>query len=343
LRDLVEACLTKEPGGRPTPAEVAGRLAPEGAARLVTGGWLPGPLVEQVSRAAVQLLNLEAAGSAGQVASGPVGFSSPSVGEGAVRGDAGAREFAVGEGGGAFGPPPVMPASTPAPSGSPLLPEPRDEPRRPDATAPPFDERTPGKVAVSVAATSVPGDGGRGRRLSCTVALAVAGALAAVTVGSVFVFDLLPGIGADDTGGSNADSAPSTSPSPPSQTSSEAAGLPAKVPARYLGTWEGQGSGLDGTVPMGTFRLTVHRAAVGEELGKLRQTDILGGVCDDVLTLKKVTKTQLIATSVGAKTNHDGCNPAAHTVRLTPEGDDLTYQSESAAEGNPEARMSRVE
>ncbi|MXM62468.1 protein kinase [Streptomyces sp. HUCO-GS316] len=346
LRNLVEACLTKEPGARPTPAEVAGRLAPEGAARLVTGGWLPGPLVEQVSRAAVQLLNLEAAGAAGEAASGPVGFSSPSVGEAAVRGGAGAREFAVGEGAGAFGPPPVMPPSTPAPSGSPSLPEPRDEPRRPDAIAPPFDERTPGKVAVSVAATSVPGDGGRGRRLSCTVALAVAGALAAVTVGSVFVFDLLPGIGADDTGGSHADSAPSTPPaypSHPSQKSSEAADLPAKVPARYLGTWEGQGSGLDGTVPMGTFRLTVHRAAVGEELGKLRQTDILGGVCDDVLTLKKVTKTQLIATSVGAKTNHDGCNPAAHTVRLTPEGDDLTYQSESAAEGNPEARMSRVE
>ena len=42
LRELVEACLAKEPGARPTPGEVARRLAPDGAARLVAGGWLPG-------------------------------------------------------------------------------------------------------------------------------------------------------------------------------------------------------------------------------------------------------------------------------------------------------------
>src|SRR3954469_7740194 len=33
LRPLAEACLAKEPGARPTPGEVARRLAPEGAAR----------------------------------------------------------------------------------------------------------------------------------------------------------------------------------------------------------------------------------------------------------------------------------------------------------------------
>ncbi|MFJ7772413.1 hypothetical protein ACIQ1J_29495 [Streptomyces sp. NPDC097107] len=45
--------------------------------------------------------------------------------------------------------------------------------------------------------------GGRGRRLSCTVALAVAGAPAAVTVGSVFVPDLLPGGGRTGPGRPN--------------------------------------------------------------------------------------------------------------------------------------------
>ncbi|EHN71854.1 serine/threonine protein kinase, partial [Streptomyces coelicoflavus ZG0656] len=83
LRELVASCLAKDPSARPAPAEVARRLAPEGAARLVTGGWLPGPLVERVSRSAVQLLNLEAAesgpGAPGPGASGPVGFSRPSV------------------------------------------------------------------------------------------------------------------------------------------------------------------------------------------------------------------------------------------------------------------------
>jgi hypothetical protein len=93
---------------------------------------------------------------------------------------------------------------------------------------------------------------------------------------------------------------------------------------------------------MGTFRLTVRQAEVGQKLGEMRQTDILGAVCLDVLTLKQVTEKEVVATSVGAESNHAGCNPTPHTVRLTPTGDDLTYSSDSAAEGNPVARMSRV-
>ena len=78
------------------------------------------------------------------------------------------------------------------------------------------------------------------------------------------------------------------------------------------------------------------------QLGKLRQTDQIGGVCVDVLTLKQVTKKELVATSVGAKTNHSGCNPAKTTVHLKPVGDDLQYRSESEESGRPEARMSKV-
>ncbi|MET7451258.1 serine/threonine-protein kinase [Streptomyces sp. NPDC005574] len=340
LRDLVEACLAKDPGARPAPAEVARRLAPDGAARLVAGGWLPGPLVEQVSRGAVHLLNLEAAGAVHEVPSGPVGFSSPSVGglalpggeagRGAAAGPANGEDSGRGMVVGQFGPAPVMPVGPPAPS----LPEPRDAPR---------DEGSrPGRLTVSVAASTGAGEGGRGRRLSCTVALAVAGALAAVTVGSVFLFDLLPKDGHDSASGSDGGHTAAGTPAPSAGRSSTAADQPSAVPARYLGTWEGEGSGLDGTVPMGTFRLTVRPAAVGGELGRLRQTDILGGVCEDVLTLKQVTKTQLVADSVGARNNHDGCNPTAHTVRLTPAGDDLKYSSQSEAEGRPVARMSKV-
>ncbi|OUC88993.1 serine/threonine-protein kinase, partial [Streptomyces swartbergensis] len=197
LRELTAACLTKDPGTRPAPAEVARRLAPEGAARLVAGGWLPGPLVEQVSRSAVRLLNLEATGSHGVGLSGPVGFSSPSVAAAEAEGPAQAvGPSGTGTGGaasaGVFGPPPVMPTPT-GPSGA--VPAPRDgDPRNTTAPA----DRRPGKISVSVAATSTPEDGGRVRRLSCTVALAVAGAMAAVTIGSVFVFDLLPGRTSDD-------------------------------------------------------------------------------------------------------------------------------------------------
>ncbi|WP_449342486.1 serine/threonine-protein kinase, partial [Streptomyces aurantiogriseus] len=232
LREVVEACLAKEPGARPAPGEVARRLAPQGAARLVAGGWLPGAVVEQVGRTAVEVLNLEAAGAAAGAGpgpvSGPVGFSSPSVGEtqapvttgnaqapvtvgeaqapvtaGDAQAPVGVGEFGppsvtVGE----FGPPPVMGAPTPVDA----VPTPRAGGER------------PGKLSVTVAAAATPGEGGRGRRLSCTVALAVAGAMAAVTVGSVFVFDLLPGTSGDagnDAGsGAYSSAPPAATPTP---------------------------------------------------------------------------------------------------------------------------------
>ncbi|MFG3330485.1 serine/threonine-protein kinase [Streptomyces tendae] len=341
LRELVASCLAKDPSARPAPAEVARRLAPEGAARLVAGGWLPGALVERVSRSAVQLLNLEAgeAGEAETGASGPVGFSRPSVTAG---GDAGMAAPASG----VFGPPPVMPTPTspsyppsspaPVPDASPALPSvpgPRDSGSPDDgAGAGAGTTQPPGRLALSVAATSTQGAQGRGRRISCTVALAVAGALAAVTVGSVFVLDLLPGSGndANNAGGNEA------SHDPPAAT-------PGGLPARYLGTWEGQAAALDGKLPLGTFRITIKQAKVGQELGRLHQTDALGGVCVDVITLKKVTEKQLVAGSVGAEGNHDGCNPAPTTVTFTPVGDDLDYASKSEESGRPKARLSKIE
>ncbi|MFE5819532.1 serine/threonine-protein kinase [Streptomyces sp. NPDC056479] len=326
LRELVADCLAKDPGARPTPGEVARRLAPQGAARLVAGGWLPGELVEQVSRGAVRLLNLEAAED---VASGPVAFSAPSQGVPETAG-ADARAATAGQ----FGPPPVMPATPPRTPAA--VPEPRDA--TPPQDAVPTAGPKPGKLSLSVAAASTPGEGGRGRRMSCTVALGVAGALAAVTVGSVFVFELLPDDGDGDAGSSDTGA---YSPKPTASSSSPGSAGTA-VPERYLGTWEGKATVLDGALSAGTFRLTVHKADVGDELGTLRQTDLLGGVCNDVLTLKQVTAKALVVTSVGRKTNHGGCNPKPHTVRIAPAGDDLVYRSESSDEGNPEARLSKV-
>ncbi|MFF7239851.1 protein kinase [Streptomyces collinus] len=487
LRQAAAACLAKDPAARPAPAGLARRLAPEGAARLVTGGWLPGALVEQVSRSAVHLLNLDTTDPA---PSGPVRFSSPSVsgtsptgapagdvptgraagfagaepsadglagagpsvggaagadpsaggasgvgasvdglpgagpsvggfagagssaggasGPGASADVAGAAggaavagppggEFSVagysnggavvagfagggsageslsagglagpvpdggwpgggpggsGAAGGVFGPAPSMtppPARSPSAGVGPADGEQTVVPGPRDAVA------APGKVTVSVAAASAPGESGRGRRVSCTVALAVAGALAAVTVGLGAL--LQPWARGDHDSAGSAPSAPHSSQpadgrtqepgatqgaQTPSPGRSRGAGSSGAVPARYIGTWEGEASGLGGSLPMGTFRLTVHRAGPGQELGRLRQTDQLGGVCTDILTLGKVTDTGIEATSTGAPGNHAGCNPTPHPVRLTPVGDDLKYTSDSSAEGNPVARMSKV-
>ncbi|MET7849560.1 protein kinase [Streptomyces avermitilis] len=351
LRELVAHCLTKDPGGRPGPAEVAERLAPQGAARLVTGGWLPGPLVEQVSRSAVRLLNLDAAGAAEAVPSGPVEFSTPSV-----------RPST-----GVFGPPPDLatPAYMPAPRPAEAQPRPEPQPQsrpdpqsqsqsRPDpqsqsqSHAQPRDavpgpsraavpeSGPPGRVSVSVAATSAPGTGGRGRRVSCTVALAVAGALAAVTVGSAFLFGQLEG------GTSNGDDSSESADSPPAATASSGDGADGAVPKSYLGTWEGDALALGGTLPAGTFRVTIGEAAVGKEIGTFRSTDQFGGTCDDVLLLKKATAQQLVATSVAKDSNPSTCTTGRHEVRLTPVGDDLGYETDNQAAGNPTSRMSKV-
>ncbi|WP_151479639.1 serine/threonine-protein kinase [Streptomyces albicerus] len=348
LRDVVAECLSKDPSGRPSPSALASRLAPEGAARLVTAGWLPGPLVEQVSRSAVQLLNLEAVDEA---PSGVVGFSSPSVGDSDGSVGKGTSESASANDAngsvpaGVFGPPdpsyaPYAPQAPYAPhvpnspqSGTPThVPEPRDAAGSPAAS--------PGKVSVSVAATSVPTANGRGRKLSCTVALAVAGALAAVTIGSAFMFDLLPGNGTDDdSGDTGAANPPAASVTPSAQDS----GSSAAIPKSYVGTWEGDGLALNGTLPMGKFRVTVRQAKVGAQFGTFRQTDLIGGTCDTDLILKKVTPKQLIATSVAKPSTTAECTTGRHEVRLIPVGDDLRYETDNAEAGDPVARMSKIE
>ncbi|MGA5503602.1 protein kinase domain-containing protein [Streptomyces umbrinus] len=362
LRAVVADCLSKDPAARPTPAALSSRLAAEGAARLVTAGWLPGPLVEQVSRSAVQLLNLEAVDVP---PSGVVGFSSPSVGD-STNGSAPTEgpRAAVTDGdratpspadsappAGVFGPPdpsyaPYAPQTPPhAPqvqlSGPPThVPEPRDAAAGPDTS--------PGKVSVSVAATSVPTANGRGRKLSCTVALAVAGALAAVVIGGPFVGDLLPGgdndsdSGSDAGGPANSQPAATPSASEPSASGTDGSDLSA-VPSSYLGTWEGDGFALDGKLPMGTFRVTVRQAAVGDQLGTFRQTDLIGGTCDTDLILKKVTPEQLVATSISKPSTTSECTTGRHEVRLVPVGDDLRYETDNADAGDPVARMSKVE
>lgn len=81
LREVAEACLAKDPSMRPTPGEIAGRLAPGGAAALVREGWLPAALTGQLAARAVELLDLETTGphhdAVPSPPAAPAGFGPP--------------------------------------------------------------------------------------------------------------------------------------------------------------------------------------------------------------------------------------------------------------------------
>ena len=266
LRELVAGCLAKDPSARPTPAEVALRLAPAGAGGLVAVGWLPGPLVQEVSRATVRLLDLEAA--APPVQTGPVPFSNPSLSSPSFNrpsvGNASLGHAPLGF----FGPPtdppkgtpPPVPASTPA-----LVPERRVPERRV-----PEQRASDGRLSVSVSADTTTGTGAgtgtgtgrRSRQVSCTLALAVAGALAAVTVGGAFFLKLLPGTG-NDAGGSN-DSAASR----PSSTAAPSAASDAPVtelPKGFAGSWKGATTERNG-LKHGDLVAVFTKGAKGEDV-----------------------------------------------------------------------------
>ncbi|MFC4606356.1 serine/threonine-protein kinase [Streptomyces maoxianensis] len=306
LRELVADCLAKDPAARPTPADIANRLAPGRAAALVGAGWLPGALVEQVSRAAVSLLDLEPS-QADPLASGPVAFSSAAVG--------------------VFGPPvePVTPPQDPRPK---------------------TQGASNGGLSLSVTADSVPTESGapgarRGRKVSCTVALAVAGALAGVTVGGAVLFDLLPG--KSDKGSDTAAQPPVPGETPTASISTAPDTSPRQVdavPAAFVGTWQGeitQDNGLSG----GLLTAVITKGRKGEDV--IRTSVTLGSFkCNGVGKLASGTEREL---RIAERTDPDRptsplCTSGTTTVTytLTAEGT-ARYRSQEEAAGNPHATL----
>ncbi|MFF8607717.1 protein kinase [Streptomyces sp. NPDC015346] len=360
LRELVAGCLAKDPAARPAPAEVAALLAPHGAAELMTPGWLPGPLVEEVSRTAVRLLELDAttshpeppapaaspmsvpgpyeatspppeapAPAASPVSmpvpepyeSGPVPFTAPSV-----------------SAPGAFGPP-VEPAPGPWPepsAGASAVPTPR-APETPPAPAPaPASDPTPRrKLSLSLAA---------GRRVSCTVALAVTAALAGVTLGSGYLLGLLPGGGRDDDrAGTRPSSSASPSPStPPADTSPTTGPTPTgSVPAAFVGSWTGPTTERNGS-PHGDFTAVVAQGRTGEDVVRTSHViTVLGTTvrCHGIGRLTSATATEL---RVADRTDPDRpgtaglCTSGTSSFTLTLNADGtVAYRSDEEAAGRP--------
>ncbi|MFG2588453.1 serine/threonine-protein kinase [Streptomyces sp. NPDC048438] len=314
LRELVAGCLAKDPADRPAPAELARRLAPGGAAALVAPGWLPGPLVREVSTSAVALLDLEPQDA--PVQSGPVPFSNASLGSAAL---------------GTFGPPLPPPPAEPPPT--------TDTPGKRDPDA---------RIAVTVDTGRQPG-ARRGRRVSCTVALAVAGALAVVTVGAATLGDLFPGGGSNDRGNDAAEPPASGQSQKPTDAASKPPAPSASVstlPKAFAGTWKGSATERSGA-PHGTVTAVFVEGKRSEEVVRLSyRFDALGTtvVCKGIGTLVSGTATELKIrerADPDARTGTLCTGGEADLVFTLTSEDTLRYESHEEAAGNPKGTLSR--
>ncbi|THA72804.1 serine/threonine protein kinase [Streptomyces sp. A0958] len=326
LRETVAACLAKDPARRPTPAELARELTPGGAAAAVAAGWLPGPLVREVSRSAVALLDLEPQEAPDR--SGPVPFSNPSFGTGAPAAAPGA-----------FGPP-VGPPRPPHP---------------PTAGAGGLPGQRTGERRLTLGTGA---DGVRGRRVSCTVALAVAGALAAVTVGGAFLLDLVPGGGdSGNVGHGGVDRHPSAAsssrpsasePSPPADSASASPDQVGELPEGFVGAWKGPLTEKTTGAPHGTLTAVFEKGRKGTDVVHLTTSISALGVdvtCYSVATLTSATEREL---ELRERSDPDRSGTAGvctttpsdlHFTR-TPEGT-LRFRSDERGAGLPYGTLTR--
>ncbi|MFJ2218074.1 serine/threonine-protein kinase [Streptomyces sp. NPDC101062] len=345
LREVVARCLAKDPAARPAPAEVGRLLAPDGAGALVAGGWLPGPLVEEVSRAVVRLLDLETTGHgpdpSGPPAqdravaylpeqTGPVPFSSASVGGPPL---------------GSFGPP-VEPA-TPPPV-SPPVPPPL-EPPTPPATAAPATvapATTPPATAPPLTAPRRPV-----RRVSCTVSLVVAGALAAVTVGGTLLLDQMRG---DTSGGDSAAGRPSgTTPATRDPSSGAPSGRTspapaAEVPAAFVGTWSGPVTERSG-LPHGTVTAEFAKGAKGDDIVRTTSRITVLGTTVECFGVGKLVSATADVVRVEERTDEskrstESLCTTGGVAELTftrTSGTTLRYESAEDAAGTPKGTLTK--
>ncbi|MFD9411088.1 protein kinase [Streptomyces sp. NPDC059989] len=377
LRELIGACLAKTAADRPTPEAIAAALG--GA--LGAPGWLPAPLVEEASRAAVALLDLDADSSTGdpapEQASGPVPFTSPSYGgpagagfgspDPSYGGQGPAGPYgSIGSGAGVYG----LPAG--APDGGPAAPYgPGFGSPDPAYGSAPAAGRTGGPYGpygspTETAGGGVPGprtapDGRQvtvraaGRRFSCTLVLAAAAVLAVLS-GGLYGMGLLPGQGEKhrDTaeGPRTSASAPAPGATPPSATPSSgapssaapsASGTRTDVPKELIGTWKG-------TVTTGRlgvsseFEITIKGGKAGEVVARDKSVlAVLGTDCSGDWKLASATDRSLVLDTSGGPNPAPGiCSNGSADERFTLNPNGtLHYKSGDNPAGNPEGDLTR--
>ncbi|GAA1683714.1 serine/threonine-protein kinase [Streptomyces yatensis] len=348
LRDLVAACLAKNPADRPTPERIVRRLAPEdGASGLARPGWLPGALVERVSRQVVELLDLEAEA----VALPPVA-ERPAIGPPAIEPSDTVPP--------AMGPsttqPPAEDAPSPPPTPAPASPllgafgppdpsyanglPPKDRPAGPPLPSP---SSTPG--GRSVALSAAVGGKKRPKALSCTLVLSVAGALAVATTAAV-LFKVLPGGSADSNDQGAADPRPSATERNPGDGAPDGPGSGSgkgAVPKAFLGTWQGDLTS-DSGIPVGTLTITFRQGRTGQDVASGRvKLSVLR--CDSTWKLVSAAPKQLhLDARLKGSQPQQGCSDASTDERFTLTSDGaLSYKAKDQQAGDPTGTLRKLE
>ncbi|MFI7094657.1 serine/threonine-protein kinase [Streptomyces lydicus] len=365
LRELVAGCLAKDPAHRPAPAELAARLAGDrgGAAGLVRAGWLPGPLVERVTRQAVELLNLDAgtgggefgppdpsygvgfggAGAGGEAASGLVPFDAPAQLHGAEGAVPPGAPWPVAGATGAAGHPPTGAGAGHPPTGAGA----GHSPTGTGAGHPPTAARIadlptggPSPAAAKerrIALSGAVGGAARPRRVSCTLVLSVAGALAAATT-AAFVFQLMPGLGG------NADRSQTGAEPPGDRTPSARPSAPGGRPAvgkPFLGTWTGSITTSHG-IPNGTMTSTITAGGKGDYVIRTTYDAVLVR-CEAKAKLESATPSRLVLAERPDGRQGPGCtgNKSRVTYTLAKDGASIAFASDDPAGGSPKATLTK--
>ncbi|MFD8947818.1 serine/threonine-protein kinase [Streptomyces xanthophaeus] len=246
LRELVRDCLHGDPAARPEPSEVLARV---GAGDTVADGralepWLPGLLVAQLGRQAVQLLDREDAGP-DRIPAAPAVPTPPAA-------------------------PPVPPVP-PAPPAPPTPPVAAPPPLPPTAPAPALSGHPTYPAFAPQEAERVD----RSRAASTVFLLAVAVVVAVAAGGTVYAVmngsaDPVPPGGA--TGAAPDPTRPTGGAGPSGPSGTARTGTPAPAPApgalpeAYLGTWRA-------TTGTQTWQLTLGPGVVGEPVMTLSVQD----------------------------------------------------------------------
>ncbi|WP_216906227.1 serine/threonine-protein kinase [Nocardia noduli] len=323
LRPLIASCLSKDVAARPTPGQLIEQLDLLGVPR--DGGWLPSPVVHEVSRRAVQLLDLD---------SGPHDLP-PEI-----------RSHSPATGSGSFTPPPTArpPYTGPprqhtgyGPGGDPSAPG-RHEPTRhntpppspvwqtPQGSTQPGSMPQPGRYdAQSAPPPSPPKNRTRAALIAGLLVVAIAVAFGAFFIGIRLNNDSKDSADSSETSTEESTDTESTDTTEPESTS---ASSDTPVPEAFVGSWRGTAN--DGLVSF-DIQLTINEGVVGEQVATSSNTGKLSGSrCARIETLTEATESVLTfeasldtANSTGGDCVDDG---KSSTVTLRGDGT-LTYST----------------